>query len=160
MSRGIRSQLQHLDNEASQAVVDHLKDEHVDFQLAPPSLHCMYAAERAIHTLKNYLIAILCVTYPNFNLALWDILIPQVLITLNIIHKSNMSPNISTYSQIHGAYDFNHTPTIPPGMRLMVYENPDDRKHEHIIQSRSGIYAHQCTTIDATKCVSMLQELK
>ena len=103
VSRGLQPQLQRLDNEASQALVYYLQDKNVDFQLAPPSIHRMNVVERAIHTLKNHFIAILYDTDPNFNLALWDKLIPQALIMLNLIRKSNINPNISAYSQLHGA---------------------------------------------------------
>ena len=126
MSRGLQTQLQCLDNETSQALARYLQDENVDFQLAIPSINHLNVAERAICTLKNHVIAILCDTYPNFNLVLWDKLIPQALITLNILCKSNINTNISTYSQLYGAYDFNYTPITPLGIRVMVHKKPDD----------------------------------
>ena len=77
-SRGLCSQSQCLNNEAYQALVHYLEDENVDFQLAPPSFHRMNASERAIHTLKNHTIVILCDIYPNFNLVLRSKLNPKL----------------------------------------------------------------------------------
>ena len=76
VSRGMYIQLQRFDNESSHVLVHYLEDEHVDFQVTPPSVHSMNASERAIYDLKNHFIAIMCGTYPSFNLVLWDQLIP------------------------------------------------------------------------------------
>jgi len=46
--------LQHLDNEASHALQNHLTAKGVDFQLVLPNLHHSNAAEHAIHTFKNH----------------------------------------------------------------------------------------------------------
>ena len=70
VSRVLRPRLKRLDNEASQALVHYLQDENVDFQLALPSVHWRNTAERAIQAFKNHVIAILCGTDPNFNIAL------------------------------------------------------------------------------------------
>ena len=69
--RGIRLQPQCLDTEVSQALAHYLQDENVYFQLEPPSVHRINAADRAIQTFKNHFIAIIYGTYPNINLALW-----------------------------------------------------------------------------------------
>jgi hypothetical protein len=62
-----------------------MTSEHVDFQLTPPHLHRRNATERAIRTFKNHFIAGLCTTNPDFPLHLWDRLLPQALITLNLL---------------------------------------------------------------------------
>ena len=71
-------------------------------------------AERAIQTLKDHLIAGLCSCDPKFPLHLWDKLIPQGLITLNLLRPSHTCPQLSAYAQIHGAFDYNQTPLAPP----------------------------------------------
>ena len=70
----------------------------------------------------------MCGTDPNFNLALWNKLIPHALIMLNLLRKSNLNSNIYTYYQFNGAYDFNHIPIEPLGMRVMVHAKPDNRE--------------------------------
>ena len=97
-SRGLRPQLQKLDNEASSALQQHLVSEDVNFQLAPPHVHQRNAAERAIRTFKNHFIAGLCSTDANFPLKLWDRLLPQALITLNLLRGSRINPQLSAWA--------------------------------------------------------------
>ena len=123
-SRGLRPRLQKLDNEASRTLIHFLDVEDVDFQLCPPHIHRHNAAERAIHTFKNHFIATLCGTDPGFNLALWDCLLPQALLTLNLLRASHLNPNLSAYAQLYGSFDFNRTPLAPPGTKVMVHEKP------------------------------------
>jgi hypothetical protein len=84
-SRGFKPLLQRLDNEASRALQTFMDEEEVDFQLAPPQVHRRNAAESAIHTFKNHFMAGLCSTNRDFPLNLWDKLLPQCLITLNLL---------------------------------------------------------------------------
>jgi hypothetical protein len=83
---GLCPQLQQLDNnEASTLLKQFMKKEAVDFQLVPPGVHHRNAAEHAICTFKNHLIAGLCSTDKDFPLHLWDCLLPQALLTLNLL---------------------------------------------------------------------------
>ena len=85
VSHGLRPKLQRLDNECSTLLKKFMRDENVDFQLVPPHLHRRNAAERAIRTWKNHFIAGLCTVDPNFPLNLWDSLIPQATLSLNLL---------------------------------------------------------------------------
>ena len=100
----------------------------VDFQLAPPHMHRRNAAERAIRTFKNHFIAILCGTDPNFPIALWDRLLPQALLTLNLLRPSRINPRLSAYAQLHGAFDYNRTPIGPLGTKIVVHIKPEVRE--------------------------------
>jgi len=124
---GLRPKLQRLDNEASTALKQYMLDEGVDFQLTPAGTHRHNAAERAIRTLKNHFIAILCSPDPEFSLHLWDRLSPQALTTLNLLRGSRINPKLSAYAQLNGAFDFNRTPMGPPGTRVLVHELPEAR---------------------------------
>ena len=116
-SRGLKPVLQRLDNEASEALQSYMTDEGVDFQLASPYIHRRNAAERAVQTFKHHLIAGMCSTDRNFPLHLWDRLIPQAIISLNRLRTSRISPRLSAYAQVHGAFDYSRTPLAPPGTR-------------------------------------------
>ena len=76
-----------------------------DYQLVPPGNHRRNAAERAIRTFKNHLIAGLSTADPNFPLNLWDRLLDQAYITLNLLRGSRMNPKLSAYAQIEGEFD-------------------------------------------------------
>ena len=93
-SRGLQPELQKLDNEASQVLQQYMVEEHINFQLVPPGLHRRNAAERAIRTFKNHFIAGLCTTAADFPLTLWDQLLPQALMTLNLLRTSRINPLI------------------------------------------------------------------
>ena len=114
-----------MDNEASKALKEFLHEEGTEHQLVPPHQHRRNAAERAIRTFKNHFIAGLCSTDPDFPIHLWDRLLPQAEITLNLLRKSRMNPKLSAYAQVHGAYDFNRTPMAPPGTQVITHEKPN-----------------------------------
>ncbi|EEC47130.1 predicted protein [Phaeodactylum tricornutum CCAP 1055/1] len=84
--------------------------------------------ERAIRTFKNHFIAGLCTTNPDFPLHLWDRLLPQALITLNLLRRSRINPKLSAHAQLHGAFDYNRTPLAPPGTRVLVHVKPSVRE--------------------------------
>ena len=71
---------------------------------------------------------------------LWDKLIPQVLITLNLLQYSNLTPYLSVYAYVWGLFIFSHTPhpTPPdlPGNKVMVHKKPDSHKtwDSHVIE--------------------------
>ena len=127
VAAGLRPKLQRLDNECSSALKQFLVDENVDYQLVPPRLHRRNAAERAIRTFKNHFIAGLCSVDKHFPLHLWDKLLPQAEITLNLLRGSRINPKLSAHAQMHGAFDFNRTPLAPPGIRVLVHIKPSER---------------------------------
>jgi hypothetical protein len=124
---GLRPKLQRLDNECSQVLKDFMHEEEVDFQLVTPGSHRRNAAERAIRTFKNHFVAGLCSVDKDFPLHLWDRLLPQAILTLNLLRGSRMNPKLSAWAQLHGTFDFNRTPIAPPGIKVIVHEKPDKR---------------------------------
>lgn len=85
-------------------------------------------AERAIRTFKNHFIAILYGTDPQFRLHLWDQLLRQTLVTLNLLRSSWINPCLSAQAQIHGAFDFNNTPLGPLGTKSIAHTKPTMRE--------------------------------
>jgi len=69
--------------------------EGIDYQLVPPHLHCHNAAELAICMFNNHFIAGLCSTNKNFPFHLWDKLLLQAKLTLNLLHGSCINPKLS-----------------------------------------------------------------
>ena len=127
-SRGLRPQLQRLDNEASNELKQFLTENKVDFQLVPPHAHSRNSAERAIRVFKNHFIAGLCSTHPSFPLNLWDRLLPQALITLNLLRSAHINPQLSAQALIYGSFDFNRTPLAPPGTKVLIHIKPKERE--------------------------------
>ena len=94
VAAGLRPQLHRLDNECSTALKTFLRDSDIDFQLVPPGLHRHNAAERAIRTFKNHFIAGLCSVDKIFPLHLWDKLLPQAELTVNLLRGSRINPKL------------------------------------------------------------------
>jgi hypothetical protein len=127
VDHGFNPRLQRLDNECANALCSLLNQHDIQFQLAPPRVHLRNAAERSIQTFKNHFIAGLCSVDPNFPLRLWDRLLPQVTITLNLVRQSRLNPKVSAYAHLYGHYDFNQAPMAPPGTRVIAHEKPKQR---------------------------------
>ena len=95
-------------------------------QCVPP--HCaICSAERAIRTFKNHFIATLCTVDKDFPLQLWDTLLPQAELCLNLLRGSRLDPRISAWEQLHGKYNFDAHPLAPLGIRVVMHEKPSQR---------------------------------
>jgi hypothetical protein len=125
---GLRPKYQRLDNECSDIMKEFMTEQQIKYQLVPPDQHRRNAAERAIRTLKNHLIAGFCSLDENFPLTCWDKTLPHALMAINLLRGSRINPKLSAYAQIHGAFDFNATPMAPPGIRVLIHEKPQRRK--------------------------------
>lgn len=125
---GFKPCLHTIDNECPQSLTQYMYTKSIDFQRTPPGIHRRNAGERAIRTYKNHLIAGLATTHPDFPLSLWDYLIEQSNITINLLRGSRMNPKLSAYAQIFGPFDFNKNPLAPPGTHVLAHEKPTNRK--------------------------------
>ena len=101
---GPRPKLQRLDNECSTLLKDFLAAEDIDFQLVPPAVHRHNAAKRAIRTFQNHLIAGLCCVDKDVPLHLWDLLLDQAELTLNLLRGSRINPKLLAWAQVNGTY--------------------------------------------------------
>ena len=120
--RGLKPKFQKLDNEISQSVKEYMAQNGIQYQLVPPHIHWRNKAERAIQTFKAHFISGLCTVDPNFPLHLWDKLLPQAIITLNMLRRSNLNPGLSAYQQLYRNFDYNTTPMAPPGTKVLILE--------------------------------------
>jgi hypothetical protein len=59
---------------------------------------------------------------------LWDRLLPQAVITLNMLRTSRINPKLSAATHIYSQYDFNRAPMSPPGTRIIAHETPNRRR--------------------------------
>jgi len=95
---GIAPKKHILDNEVSEAMKTIIKDEYkMAMELVPPGCHHRNTAEVAIHNFKAHFLSVLAGAAEDFPPSLWDILLPQTEITLNLLRQSNVTPTISAY---------------------------------------------------------------
>jgi hypothetical protein len=127
VARGLKPKLMKLDNYASKLLKLYLHHQYITSQLVPPYSHIRNSAERAIISFKYHLIAGLCSTDKSFPMHLWDILLPQAVITLNMLRTSRINPKLSAATHIYGQYDFNRAAMAPPGTRIIAYDTPNRR---------------------------------
>jgi hypothetical protein len=125
---GFTGKIVRLDNEISATMIKHIQSEHLEYQLASPGDHRVNYAEGAIQTYKNHFLSTFHGTDPEFPANCWDLLMPQINITLNLLRKSWYHPNLSAYSQIHGVYDYNKTPMAPAGCKIIIHDRSEERK--------------------------------
>ena len=82
---GFKPSTHWMDNEASESLKNFDRKQSVEFQLVTPHLHRRNAAERAIRTWKNNLIALLCGVVKMLPIHLWCCLLKQLQITFNLL---------------------------------------------------------------------------
>ena len=97
-------------------------------ELAPPHCHRRNIAEAAIKHFKNHFISILAGVDPSFPTTLWDKLLPQAELTLNLLRQSKSIPTVSARSHLFGTFDFNRMPLAPMGCGVQIHENAGKRR--------------------------------
>jgi hypothetical protein len=125
--KAFRPKLQTMDNEASAALKNHFTEKEMNYQLVPPYYHRSNAAERAIRTFKENFKAGLATVDPDLPAHLWDSLLPQVEITLNLLRASRLHPQLSAAAHYHGLINDNKTTFGPPGCKIIAHEKPAQR---------------------------------
>jgi hypothetical protein len=165
--KGFKPKLQTLDNEASAAVNNSITTNDVDYQFVPPYCHRRNAAERAIRTFKEHFVAGLSSVDPIFPLHLWDRLLPQAEIKLNILRTSRIHPYLSAAAHFHGLVDYNKTAFSPPGCKIIAHEKPGKRrtwaphgKHGYYLGPTMHHYRSQNVYISSTASERIVDTLE
>lgn len=125
---GVQPKKHMLDNNISVNMKEHIRDKYkFTLELVPPGCHRRNAAEVAIRNFKAHLlsISILAGTATTFPPSLWDKLLPQAEITLNLLRQSNATPTVSAYAHLCGPFDYNKMPLAPMGCDVQVHEKTD-----------------------------------
>jgi hypothetical protein len=96
-----------LNNKVSENMKNHIRDMHkFNMELVPPWCHQRNAAEVAICNFKAHFLSVLMGVSDNFPPSLWDWLLPQTKITINLIRQSNATPNVLAYAHLSGPFDY------------------------------------------------------
>jgi hypothetical protein len=123
---GVHPKKHVLDNEISKNMKQHIRDQYkFTLELVPPGCHRRNAAEVAICNFKAHFLSVLAGTADNFPDNLWDRLLPQTEITLNLLRQSNATQTVSAYAHLCGPFDYNKMPLAPMGCEVQVHEKTD-----------------------------------
>jgi hypothetical protein len=127
-AKGLKPKLQTLDKEASADFKNFFTTNDVEYQLVPSHCHKRNAAKMIICTLKEHFVTGLASVDPYFPLHLWDRLLSQAELTLNILWTSRQHPQLSTAAHFHGMVDYSKTAFAVPGCKLKAHEKPAKRR--------------------------------
>ena len=128
--KGLTVDLQVLDNECSKEYERRMTEKWgVEFQLVPPDMHRRNAAERAIRSFKAHFLAILAGVATDFPRNLWDLLLPQSEMTLNMLRQATADPTTSAWDFFaKKKFNYSATPLGPLGINVIVHAKPGRRK--------------------------------
>ena len=126
---GITPRHQVLDNEASADYIRVItEDWKATYQLVPPDIHRRNLAERAIQTFKAHFLSILAGISKAFPNYLWDKLLPQTELTINLLRQSHIAPDMSAWEYYNNApFNFDATPIGPCGCPVIIHNKPNKR---------------------------------
>ena len=91
-------------------------------------MHRRNIAKRAIQTYKGQFISTMAAVSDDFPIHQWHELVPQVVLTLNLLRQSHVAPNILAYAYHHGTFDYNRMPLAPMGCAVQFHIKPNRRK--------------------------------
>ena len=115
--------LQILDNEASADYKVTMQDIwNVDYQLIPTNFHIRNAAELTIHTFKTHFLSILAGIAEDFPKNLWDLLIHQTEMMLNLLRQSTLKSDTSALAHFNGIISYNNTHLCPLGCKVIMHK--------------------------------------
>ena len=88
----------------------------------------MKPSQHAILTFKSHFRSILAGVDKAFPPYLWDLLLPQAELTLNLLCQATLNPRISAWEYFQGPFDFNKTPLGPVGCWVLIHAKPITRR--------------------------------
>lgn len=65
---------------------------------------------------------------PHFPMHLWDRLILQSILTLNLLRPFRRDPNVSAYTALNETFNYDATPLTPSGCKIVAFESLQMRK--------------------------------
>ena len=99
----------------------------MELELVPPGSHQHNAEEVDIRNFKAHFISILADVVDNFPKDLWDRLLPQADVTINLLRQSYAAPTVSAYAHMSGPFDYNKMPLSPLGCQVQVQQKTDKK---------------------------------
>ena len=127
--KGHQVDVQILDNEVSTEFKKTIvNDWNVTYQLVPPTIHRRNISEQAIRTIKAHFISVLAGVDPTFPKFMWDNLLVQTELTINLLRQATLNPSMSAWEYFNGAFDFTATPLVPIGCKLIIHTTKTKKK--------------------------------
>jgi hypothetical protein len=87
-----------LDNEAPAEFLEAIRANGCRVEKTPADMHRRNIAEQAIQTYKGHFISTLAGVSDDFPIHQWHELVPQIVLTLNLLRQLHVAPNVSAYT--------------------------------------------------------------
>jgi len=148
-----------LDNEWSAEFKQAIKANNMTYELTPADDHSRNIAEKTIQTFnKDHFIAILCGTDDVYPMHLWEKLLPQADMTLNMLRPSRLISAISAHAHLYDQHNYADHPLAPMG-RAAETNVSSNKRGTWVAHSVSGFNVGTSTNrTDATKFGSRTQK--
>ena len=98
-----------------------MKDWGATYQVVPPNVQRLNIAERAIRTFKARFLSILSVVDPDLPKYMWDNLLVQTEITINLLRQATLNPRMSAWVYYNGTFDYSATPLVPLVCKIIIH---------------------------------------
>ena len=98
------------------------------YQLVPPSVHRRNISEQDICSFKAHFLSVVAGVDPDFPKFMWDKLLVQTELTLNLLHQSTLNPIISVWEYLNGPFDYAATPLVPIGCKIIIHTTSNNCK--------------------------------
>ncbi len=115
-----------LENKASEEFKVEIK-KNSSIHLVPPDNHQQNLAERAIQTFKFHFKAILAGVNDSFPMRLWDKLLLQTILILNLLCQSKVTPTVSAWQYAHRPFDYNKMPLTLMGCAFQIHKSSEQQ---------------------------------
>ncbi len=109
----------------------------------------MLEAESLYHFLS--ILAGVDAAFPPY---LWDLLLPQAELTINLLRQATANPKISAWEYFNGPFDFNKTPLAPMGCRVLIHAKPSTRRSWDY-RAKHGFYVGPA--LDHYRCYELVK---
>ena len=90
-----------------------------------------------IQTFKAQFLSILSGFSSTFSNLLWDKLLPQTKLILNLLRQSNIAPAISAWEHFNCHFNFSATPLAPLSSPIIIHNKPGTRR-SWVFRGRKG----------------------
>ena len=91
-------------------------------------MHRQNITKHVIQTFKGHFIATMAGILDDFPIHQWHELVPQMVITLNLLQQSHVVPEVLAYAYHHGNFDYNCMQLAPVGCAVQFRIKPNRRK--------------------------------
>jgi hypothetical protein len=118
-----------LDNEASAEYIRVItEDWNANYQLIPPDIHRRNLCRTCHSNLQSSLPLHSHRHHQSFPNYLWDKLMPQTELTINLLRQSLIAPAMSAWEYYNNApFNFDATPISPCGCPVIIHNKPNKR---------------------------------